>query len=154
MRNVLVAILIIFGLFSCRPEEPQTRHTQEIDSLLARLQQMNDKLNGLNIQEVQDIHDSLSGYYDTTAVADTVEQTREQLEQARNVLHWYDNIYREITFSKSHLRSMERQIKRKKNDTTLLQEINKEKQIVSGLRQRFEKEYQGLQRAIDTLLKK
>ena len=154
MRSILAVILIIFALFSCRPEQAPTRHQQQIDSLLTELKRMNDSMDRLNIQEVQRIHDSLSRYYDTTGVADTVEQTRQQLEAARNVLNWYDNIDREITFSRSHLRSLERQIKRKKTDTTVIQEINKEKQIVSGLRERFGTEYRGLQNAINTLLKK
>lgn len=154
MRRILAVILIIFGLFSCRPDESPTRHDRQIDSLLTELQQMNDKLNSLNIQEVQRIHDSLSQYYDTTAVVDTVEQTRRKMKQARNVLNWYDNIYREITFSRSHLRSLERQISKEKADTAVIQEINKEKQIVSGLRDRFGKEYRGLEQAINSLLKK
>ena len=154
MRSLLAVILIIFGLFSCRPDESPTRHQQQVDSLLTELKRMNDSLNSLNIQEVQRIHDSLSRYYDTTAVVDTVEQTRQQLEEARNVLNWYDNIDREITFSRSHLRSLERQIKKKEVDTVVVREINTEKQIVAGLRERFPTEYRGLQQAIDTLLKK
>lgn len=154
MRRILAVILIIFGLFSCRPDESPTRHERQIDSLLTELQQMNDKMNSLNIQEVQRIHDSLSRYYDTTAVVDTMEQTWQRLEQARNVLNWYDNIDREITFSRSHLRSLERQISKEKADTVVIQEIDKEVQIVSGLRDRFGREYRGLERAIDSLLKK
>ena len=152
MRNLLPAILIIFTLFSCRPEGPATNHGQQIDSLQTELRKMNGKLNSLDIQRVQHIHDSLSRYYDTTAVTDTLESRHRKLQQARDVLNWYDNIDREITFSRSHLRAMERQASRKKKDTTIQNEIDKEKQIISGLKERFSGQYRELRQAVDQLL--
>lgn len=144
--------MIIFTLFSCRTEKPDADYGREIDSLLSELRQLNGKLDSLNIQRVQQIRDSLSRYYDTTAVVDTMESRHRKLEQTREVLNRYDNINREITFSRSHLRALERQTSRRKSDTTIKNEVDKEKQIVSGLKERFDGHYQELKQAIDRLL--
>jgi hypothetical protein len=156
MRTALALFLIIFGLYSCLPGEQETtgRHRQQLDSLLTELSSMNQKLNSLNIAEIQRVHDSLSAYYDTAEVVDTVEARRQKWRQSRNILDWYDNIDREITFSRSHLRALQRQSGNKRMDTIAIQELQKEKQIVSNLRERFDEEYRGLQRAIRKLLDK
>lgn len=156
MRTALALFLIIFGLYSCLPGEQEStgRYHQQLDSLLTELSSMNQKLNSLNIAEIQRVHDSLSTYYDTTKVVDSVEARRQMWRQSRNILDWYDNIDREITFSRSHLRALQRQSENKRMDTIAIQELQKEKQIVSNLRERFDEEYRGLQRAIRKLLDK
>ena len=99
MRTLLALFLIIFGLYSCRPDEQHTRYHHQMDSLLTELGRMDERLNKLNIQEVERIHDSLSMYYDTTEVVDTLPRRHQMLVRSRNILDWYDNIDREITFT-------------------------------------------------------
>jgi len=124
-----------------------------MDSLLTELGRMDERLNKLNIQEVERIHDSLSMYYDTTEVVDTLPRRHQMLVRSRNILDWYDNIDREITFSSSHLRALQRQTRNKRLDTVTIQELQKEKQIVGNLKQRFDQQLQGLRREIRLLLK-
>ena len=151
MKPYLVLILVIFGLFACNREEPSGEHQQDLDSLLTELEQMNNQLNSLDIGRVQRMHDSLAALYDTTEIGTEPEKQHPKLEQARNILNWYDNIYREITFSRSHLRALQRQTKGKKMDTITIQEINREQQIISNLKDRFDEEYKGLKSAIRNL---
>jgi uncharacterized protein YcfL len=154
MRTLLAVFLIIFGLYSCRPDEQHTRYHHQMDSLLTELGRMDEELNSLEIEKVQQIHDSLALYYDTTEVTDTLPGRHNKLVRSRNILHWYDNIGREITFSRSHLRALQRQSKNKKPDTITIQELEKEKQIVQNLKERFNQEMQGLRRQIRLLLNK
>jgi len=124
-----------------------------MDSLLTELSRMDEKLNKLNIEEVEQVHDSLALYYDTTEVTDTVPERYQKFVRSRNILQWYDNINREITFSRSHLRALQRQNRNKRLDTITIQELQKEKQIVDNLKKRFSHEMQGLRRQIRLLNK-
>ena len=150
----MALFLIIFGLYSCHPGEQESRYHHQMDSLLTELGRMDEKLNKLKIEKVQTIYDSLALYYDTTDVRDTLQERHQMLVQSRNILQWYDNIDREITFSRSHLRALQRQTKNKRLDTVTIQELQKEKQIVNNLQQRFDHELKGLRRQIGLLLKK
>lgn len=165
MRNIFAVILIIFGLVACKPEKPSDGHQHQIDSLLTELKYMNDSLNSLRIQRVQQLHDSLRKHHDTTRVAnlaetrrqsltDSTEAGNQRLKEAGDVLNWYDNIYREITFSRSHLRTLQQQMQQSRLDSATIREIKKEKEIVGGLKERFDQEYRGLKKAIRQLLNK
>jgi len=150
----LALFLIIFGLYSCHPDEQASRYHHQMDSLLTELGRMDEELNKLKIEQVQTIYDSLALYYDTTDVRDTLQERHQMLVQSRNILQWYDHIDREITFSRSHLRALQRQTRNKRLDTVTIQELQKEKQIVNNLQQRFDHELQGLRRQIGLLLNK
>lgn len=165
MRNIFAVILIIFGLAACKPERPADGQQRQVDSLLTELKAMNDSLNSLRIQEVQQLHDSLRMHYDTTRMVDaaeagsqlltdTAKAGNQRLKNAGDVLNWYDNIYREITFSRSHLRTLQRQMQDSRVDSATIREIQKEKEIVDGLKERFDQEYRGLRKAIRQLLNK
>jgi hypothetical protein len=165
MRNIFVVIFIIFGLVACKPEKPSDGQQRQVDSLLTELKVMNDSLNSLRIQRVQQLHDSLRMHHDTASVRDTTEagsqlltDTSEggdqRLKDAGDVLNWYDNIYREITFSRSHLRTLQQQMQQSRVDSATIREIQKEKEIVDGLKERFDQEYRGLREAIRQLLNK
>jgi uncharacterized protein YcfL len=154
MRTLLALFLIIFGLYSCRPDEQHTRYHHQMDSLLTELEKMDEELNSLKIRKVEQIHDSLALYYDTTRVTDTLQHRHQTYVQSRNILQWYDHIDREITFSRSHLKALQRQNMNKRLDTVTIQELEKEKQIVGNLKERFGLELQGLRRQIGLLLNK
>ncbi len=154
MKKLLALILIIFGLYSCKPDQPAQQHQQQIDSLLTRLGQMNEQLNSLRIREVQQFHDSLKRHYDTIQPVDSSARSFKHMQRSTNLLNWYDNITREITFSRSHLRSLERQMDGQPPDSSVIKQITKEKQIVGNLEERFGEEYRELQKAMKELLNK
>ena len=104
--------MLFFLMFACK-ERVQKRkdYTGEIDSLLMELREMDDSLATLRIPKVQYINDSLSNVYDTAEVMDTLGKRYQRYNQSRDVLNWYDNVNREINFSRSHLNALKRKFK-------------------------------------------
>ena len=157
MRNLkITVVLALTGLMlSCSPQKQEERkdYLHQIDSLLTELRILDDSLNTLNIREVQRINDSLSLYYDTTQVQDTQERKFRLYEQSRDILQWYGNVNREINYSRSHLRALKDEFKNPDiPDSTKRKKLQKEKQIIVSIQERFDEEYESLGKEVKELL--
>ena len=109
LKNILYFAIGALMLVACNDSKESLKYAKDIDSLLTELHRMDDSLNNLEIRQVQYLHDSLSRFYDTTEVRDTLDQRIRHLRHSERILNWYDNVHREITYSKSHLKAMKEQ---------------------------------------------
>lgn len=152
--KILMIVVLTGLLFSCTSQKQESKdYSREIDSLLTDLRALDDSLNTLNIREVQRINDSLSLYYDTAQVQDTQERKFRLYEQSRDILQWYGNVNREINYSRSHLRALKDEFKNPDiPDSTKRKKLQKEKQIIVSIQERFDEEYESLGKEVKELL--
>ena len=152
--KILMIVVLTGLLFSCTSQKQESEdYSREIDSLLTDLRALDDSLNTLNIREVQRINDSLSLYYDTAQVQDAQERKFRLYEQSRDILQWYGNVNREINYSRSHLRALKDEFKNPDiPDSTKRKKLQKEKQIIVSIQERFDEEYESLGKEVKELL--
>lgn len=151
---IFVLLLLASIIFSCSGDkESEKNYRKEIDSLLTELRMMDDSLKTIEIQRVQYLNDSLRRFYDTAKISDTIDRRWEIYRRSRNIMDWYDNVNREINFSRSHLRSMKTKFKNTDlPDSSKNKELRKEKEIISSIHERFDEEYDGLRMEVEALL--
>ncbi|MFP4619714.1 MAG: hypothetical protein ACLFM7_00235 [Bacteroidales bacterium] len=152
--KILMLLLLTGLMFSCTSQKQEGQdYSEEIDSMLTKLRVLGDSLDSLNIREVQQINKSYWKYYDTAQVRDTQDIKFRLYEKSQNILKWYGNVNREINYSRSHLKSIKEEFKNEDiPDSTKKKKLKEEKQIVSSIQKRFEKEYQSLKKEVEALL--
>jgi predicted nucleic acid-binding Zn-ribbon protein len=151
----LTLFFLVLVIAACHYKPDDTSQIRYVDSLLAETDSVNRKLQTLKIETVLLINDSLEIKMQQVDEVNKLKQLRKTQEHLRNILMWYDNMNREVMYSKNHLESMKQELETgDAKDTAINKDIEREEKILNDLNNRVHDQLNDLENQINGVKKR